>query len=262
MPARHLLAASLAAPLVRGQAPLYPFQNASQPAFARVSDLLSRLTLSEKVGMLFMDAAMAGGNDSLPVGGDLPSTGVPRLGVPQFNWMSQGSVYRGAANGCDLNCCTACPPDAAGSSDGGCCHDGVATQLPQGTGLAATFNPELVFALGVMASDESWGIQNGFPGGAKARLADYRTGASSVINILRDGRWGRAPETLGECPVLTGTLAVAFNKGLAGFATLDAPSREFEPLWKVVNRCCATLSATRARTRAASALTRPSPTTT
>lgn len=37
-------------------------------------------------------------------------------------------------------------------------------------------------------------------------------GASSVINILKDGRWGRAPETYGECPVLTADVAVAFNK--------------------------------------------------
>ena len=167
----------------------YPFNNVSLPASVRVADLLSRLTLAEKVGMLYMDASMAGGNDSVPVGGDLPSTGVPRLGVPQFNWMGQGNVYRGAANGCDLHCGTACPPGRAGArGSAACCHDGDATQLPQGTGIAATFNADLVFRLGVMASDESWGIQNGLPGGAAARLSDYRSGASSVINILRDGR--------------------------------------------------------------------------
>jgi hypothetical protein len=32
---------------------------------------------------------MAWGNDVLPKGGDLPSTAIPRLGVPSFNWMSQ-----------------------------------------------------------------------------------------------------------------------------------------------------------------------------
>ena len=202
--------------------PPYPFNDATLPAAQRAADLLARLTLHEKVGMLFMDASMAFGNDTLPKGGDLPSTGVPRLGVPKFNWMSQGNAYRGASNGCTLNCCTSCSTSTA------CCSEGASTQLPQGTGVAATWNADLVFAAGVAVGDESRGFANGFPGGAK--LADYRTGASSVINILRDGRWGRAPETYGECPVLTGEIAVAFNKGLMGFAQRNATSRPSEAI--------------------------------
>ena len=220
-------------PAVRAHAaPPYPFNNASLPAAARALDLLQRLTLQEKVGMIFMDVAMAYGNDSLPAHGDLPSTAVPRLGVPQFNWMSQ-VVYRGAGNGCDLGCCTSCPPSRGdGGSNDVCCHDGVATQLPQGTGVAASWNTELVFRLGVLASDESRGIQNGLPG--SSQITDYRTGASSVINILRDGRWGRAPETYGECPVLTGEIALALNKGLSGFAMLNATARQYGGAFKVL----------------------------
>ncbi len=66
--------------LSTSQPPPYPFNNVSLPASQRAADLLSRLTLVEKVGMLFMDASMAYGNDTLPKGGDLPSTSVPRLG--------------------------------------------------------------------------------------------------------------------------------------------------------------------------------------
>mmetsp|Transcript_6568 Transcript_6568/g.19772 ORF Transcript_6568/g.19772 Transcript_6568/m.19772 type:complete len:730 (-) Transcript_6568:100-2289(-) len=54
------------------------------------------------------------------------------------------------------------------------------------------------------------------------RHFEYRTGASSVINIARDGRWGRLPETYGECPHLTSMMAVAFNKGLIGFPSLNS----------------------------------------
>ena len=53
-----------------------------------------------------------------------------------------------------------------------------------------------MFAAGVMASDESRALMR-LP---NRTVADYRSGASSVINILRDGRWGRAPETV--IPVL------------------------------------------------------------
>jgi beta-glucosidase-like glycosyl hydrolase len=198
--------------------PAFPFNDESLPRAARAADLVSRLTLEEKVGMLTMDASMAFGNDTLPVNGDLPSTAVPRLGVPQFNWMSGGNVYRGAPNGCDLNCCTACPSGA-----GGCCTDGFATQLPQGTGIAAAFNVDLAFALGRTAGRESRGIQNG----RNPRLVDYRTAASSVINILRDGRWGRAPETYGECPFLTAETAIAFNQGVMGFVSRGAPPPDY-----------------------------------
>ena len=66
------------------------------------------MKVSEKVGMLFMEADMALGNDVIVRGanGDLPSTNISRLGVPEFNWMSGGNVYRGAPNGCNLNCCS------------------------------------------------------------------------------------------------------------------------------------------------------------
>ena len=114
--------------------------------------------------------------------------------------------------------------------------------------VAATWNLPLVFKMGVVASDESWALQNR-PNASQAPT-DYRSGlslslclcvclrvcvcptaclhagASSVINILRDGRWGRAPETYGECPHLTGEVAVALNKGLTGFASLNATARE------------------------------------
>jgi beta-glucosidase len=223
--ALSLAAAAATAAAAASAPPQYPFNDSSLPAAQRAADLLARLTLHEKVGMLFMDASMAYGNDTLPKGGDLPSTGVPRLGVPQFNWMSQGNAYRGASNGCTLNCCTSCSTSTAASP---CCSEGASTQLPQGTGVAATWNADLVFAAGAAVGDESRGYANGFPGGAQ--LADYRTGASSVINILRDGRWGRAPETYGECPVLTGEIAVAFNKGLMGFAQRNATSRPSEAI--------------------------------
>jgi beta-glucosidase len=86
--------------------------------------------------------------------------------------------------------------------------------------------------MGMVASDESWALQN--RANASASPTDYRSGASSVINILRDGRWGRAPETYGECPELTGKVAVALNKALTGFASLNATQREHGEYSKIM----------------------------
>ena len=171
--------------LVSSATGAYPFNNDSLPAAARAADLLSRLSLEEKIGMTFMQADMAYGNDTIECrtgcGGDLPSTNVSRLGVPMFNWMSQGNVFRGASNGCNINCCSCYD----GHNMSNCCVDGVATQFPQGTGWAATFNAPLAFAAGVAISDESRALNNHWPN----KTVDYRTGASSVINILRDSSY-------------------------------------------------------------------------
>ena len=82
----------------------YNFCNALLPEPARLDDLLSRLSLQELVGQLFMNANLAYGNTSITNSsrGDLSSTGISRLGIAQFNYMGQGSIYRGASNGCAL----------------------------------------------------------------------------------------------------------------------------------------------------------------
>ena len=90
--------------------------------------------------------------------------------------------------------------------------------FPQGTAFAATFDTAAVFRAAVVIADESRAMQTHVPN----RTVEYRSGASSVINIARDPRWGRVPETYGECPTLTGLIALGFNKGLLGFASESA----------------------------------------
>ena len=97
----------------------YPFQDTALPLDKRVDDLVGRMTLHQKVGNMFMNAKMAFGNDVLPKGGDLPSTAMPNIGVDEFNFISQGNIYRGAANGCNIGCCSCYdPPTCTGG--GGC----------------------------------------------------------------------------------------------------------------------------------------------
>ncbi len=114
--------------------------------------------------------------------------GIPRLGLPAYNYWSE-ALHGVAANG-------------------------VATVFPQAIGMAATWDSSLIHQeAGVI------GIEG------RAKFNDYAskhngdTGLtfwSPNINIFRDPRWGRGQETYGEDPFLSGSLGVAFIKGLQG----------------------------------------------
>ena len=218
-------------PPLTASGPTLLLADTSLPLEKRLDDLLGRMSLHQKIGNMFQNGKMAFGNDVVPVGGDYPSMAMPNLGVGEFIFMGQGNVYRGASNGCNINCCSCYdPPTCSGGAC--CCIDKAATQFPQGTGVAATWNLPLIFEMGMVTSDESWALQN--RANESKSPTDYRSGASSVINILRDGRWGRAPETYGECPELTGEVAVALNKALTGYAALNATGREHGDYLKIM----------------------------
>jgi beta-glucosidase len=140
----------------------------------RVQDLLARLTLDEKVGMM-----------------NHPAQGVPRLGIPDYNFWSE-ALHGVAANG-------------------------RATVFPQAIGMAATWDRDLIHQIATAISDE---------GRAKYHEALRRNGRndqfqgltfwSPNVNIFRDPRWGRGQETWGEDPFFTGEMASEFVKGLQG----------------------------------------------
>ncbi len=151
-----------------------PFRNPALPMAERVDDLISRMTLEEKISQL--------GHTSLAV---------PRLGVPQYNWWSEG--LHGAA------------------------RQGIATVFPQAIGLAATFDAALLHDVADVAATEFRAKyheelrQKGY--------SDWYRGLtiwSPNINIFRDPRWGRGQETYGEDPFLTAQMGVAFVTGLQG----------------------------------------------
>jgi beta-glucosidase len=87
----------------------------------------------------------------------------------------------------------------AGVGDG---LDGV-TQMPSGTATAATFDPDYAQQYGSAIGAEFAGK------GANVALGP-------TVNIIRDPRWGRAFETYGEDPYLSGQMAAADVKGIQG----------------------------------------------
>ena len=165
--------AALALPL-RAVEPKLPYFDPAQPLEARVEDLLSRLTLEEKISLLH-------GNSKFT------SAAIPRLGIP-LRWMSDGP--HGVRE--DVG------PDTWNPSG----HtDDFSTYLPVGIALAATWNADLGRAFGETIGDE-----------ALKRGKDIMLGPG--VNILRTPLCGRNFEYLGEDPFLAARMVVPYIQGV------------------------------------------------
>lgn len=92
------------------------------------------------------------------------------------------------------------------------------TVFPQAVALAATWNSDLIYNVSSAISDEARAKWNFYNQGKDQKnvYSDLLTFWSPTINMARDPRWGRTPETYGEDPYLTSKIGVAFVKGLQG----------------------------------------------
>ncbi|GAA1533211.1 beta-glucosidase [Microbacterium ginsengiterrae] len=95
---------------------------------------------------------------------------------------------------------------------------GTATVFPQPVGMAATWDPELVEAIGEVAATELRAKR------AENPLVSLNAWAP-VVNTLRHPQWGRNEEGYSEDPHLTGQLGCAYAQGLRG---------RHERVWKTV----------------------------
>jgi beta-glucosidase len=84
------------------------------------------------------------------------------------------------------------------------------TSFPQAIGLAATWDPDLVAQIGSAIGKET-------------RSRGIRQVLSPVVNIARDVRWGRIGETYGEDPFLQSRIAVAFCKSIESEGVVTTP---------------------------------------
>ncbi|MFC1440573.1 glycoside hydrolase family 3 N-terminal domain-containing protein [Streptacidiphilus sp. N1-10] len=76
-----------------------------------------------------------------------------------------------------------------------------ATAYPVPLSWGATFNPELVRAMAAAI-------------GRDMRAVGVHQGLAPVLDVVRDARWGRVEETIGEDPYLVGTIATGYVLGL------------------------------------------------
>ena len=76
-----------------------------------------------------------------------------------------------------------------------------ATAYPVPLSWGATFDPELVRKMGARI-------------GESMRSVGVHQGLAPVLDVSRDARWGRTEETIGEDPYLVGTIAVGYIRGI------------------------------------------------
>ena len=154
----------------------YPFQDPDRPVEERITDLVSRMTLEEKIDCMAGRAA------------------VPRLGV-------RGSPhiegYHGVAQG--------------GPSNWGRRNPTPTTQFPQAYGLGSTWDPELIRRVAAQQAQEARFLFQS----ARYDRSGIIVRAPNA-DLARDPRWGRTEEVYGEDPFHVGTLATAFTRGLQG----------------------------------------------
>lgn len=157
------------------QAPAY--LDARYSAQERAADLVSRMTLREKVSQLVSSRARA----------------IPRLGVHAYGWWNEAihGVSREQTNDGDA------PPDLINT-----------TSYPVSLSMGATWNPRLVRKVAGEIAGEAREVTQ-----ENNRDLNFY---SPTVNLTRDPRWGRSDETYSEDPTLTARLASQYVNGMEG----------------------------------------------
>jgi beta-glucosidase-like glycosyl hydrolase len=197
----------------------YPYKDSKLPIAKRVSDLLGRMTLAEKIAQMyslwlilspdgnhkirtdaFCQAAttedlvkmlkLGVGQITRPLGTHPVE---PKEGVRALNALQKFLVEE-----------TRLGIPAISHEE---CWVGLmvkgATLFPSALNYGSTWNPELVEKVGQEIRKE-------------ARQIGCHQGLAPVLDVSRDVRWGRTEETMGEDPYLVGVLGTRYVKGLQG----------------------------------------------
>ncbi len=185
------------------------YKDSSQSIEAKTKDLLSRMTIDEKI-------AQIGGVWSFEI-----------LEAGKFSsGMAESLLRNGIGQICRPGVSTGLPPKDMAELINGIqkflaentrlgipaliheeCLNGFmaknATIFPQIIGMASTWEPELVDKMTRVAR-------------AQMMAVGVRQGLSPVLDVARDPRWGRVEETFGEDPYLIAKMGTAYVKGLQG----------------------------------------------
>jgi len=185
------------------------YRDSTQPVEARVADLLSRMTLDEKIAQLGSAWVFELLTDMKFDAGKAQQLMAHGLGhITRVAGASSLSPADGAALANTIqrylieNTRLAIPAIVHEE----CCSGYMArnaTCFPQIIGLASTWAPELTQAMAAVVRQQM-------------RAAGAHQGLSPVLDVVRDPRWGRVEETFGEDPYLVSLMGLNFVKGLQG----------------------------------------------
>jgi len=191
------------------------WNDAAAPIDARVEALIAEMTVAEKVAQLYgvWVGASADGDDVAPHQHDMEvdidldallPTGLGQLTRPfgtapvdpaagALSLMrAQQRIVAAGRFGIPALAHEEC---LAGFATWG------ATAYPVPLSWGATFDPALVREMGGRI-------------GADMRSVGVHQGLAPVLDVVRDARWGRVEETIGEDPYLVGTVATAYIQGV------------------------------------------------
>ncbi|MBM7503942.1 beta-glucosidase [Agromyces aurantiacus] len=196
-------------------APATPWRDASLPVAERVAALIERMSLDEKLAQLYgvwVGASDEGGdvaphqhdlNDDVDLDALLPA-GLGQLTRPF------GTAPIDAAVGA-LSLARAQERIAASNRFGipALAHEEClagfaawgATAYPVPLSWGASFDPELVERMARRIGEDM-------------RSVGVHQGLAPVLDVVRDPRWGRVEETIGEDPYLVATVGTAYVRGL------------------------------------------------
>jgi beta-xylosidase len=193
----------------------HPWHNTALPTAERVAALIEALTLEEKIAQLYgiWVGASSDGEEVAPYQHDMEENIdldalLPR-GLGQLT-RPFGSAPVDAALGA-LSLLRTQERIVSASRFGipAIAHEEClagfaawgATAYPVPLSWGATFNPSLVESMAGRI-------------GADMRSVGVHQGLAPVLDVVRDARWGRVEETIGEDPYLVGTVASAYVRGL------------------------------------------------
>ena len=188
----------------------------------RLSDLLSRMTLEEKVGQLLCPLGWEmyeiHGSEVHPSGKFKQLIKERNVGMLWATYRADPWTKKTLANGLNPemaakagnalqkyvmeNTRLGIPMFLAEEAPHGHMAIG-ATVFPTGIGMAATWSPELVKEVGQVIAKE-------------IRSQGGHISYGPVLDLTRDPRWSRVEETFGEDPVLSGILGASMVDGLGG----------------------------------------------
>jgi len=180
----------------------YPYQNKQLPVEQRVKDLLSRMSLHDKILQLqhIQDAnsidTFKGESYGLMMNTASTAAEVTNLNIKIQNYLLTKTHF-----GIPIISCTEA---VHGTYQGG------ATIYPQAIAQGSTFNPDLVVKMMNMIAKD-------------LHAMNIHQVLAPDLDIARELRWGRVEETYGEDPFLNATMGIAYVKTAANNNIICTP---------------------------------------